>query len=156
WPARPDPTQPEAMSVGPPQMLLRDASTYSEGASASADGRVIAIPQGDSTHVLYRDRPGQRVVLGPQYDVRFSAVSPDGAWVATCSHWSDGRSTTVRIWKADKGQQVGELPLLGSTSARFSPDGRWLMTWGSSGCRLWEAGTWQEVRRLGSHHEAGH
>jgi hypothetical protein len=108
------------MSVGPPQLLLGNASPFSEGASASADGRVIAVPQGDSTLLLNRDIPGQRVVLGPQYDVRFSAVSPDGAWVVTCSHWSDGRSTTVRIWDAHKGQPVSELPLHGSTSAFHS------------------------------------
>jgi serine/threonine protein kinase/WD40 repeat protein/tetratricopeptide (TPR) repeat protein len=155
WPARSDRSHAEVTTVGPPQRLSY-ASAYASGASASADGRVIAIPQGDSTHVYRRDRPGQPVVLGPQYDVRFSAVSPDGAWVATCSHWSDGRSVSVRIWDADKGQAVSELPLHGSTSARFSPDGRWLMTCNSNGCRLWETGTWREVRRLGSHNDAGH
>jgi WD40 repeat protein len=41
------------------------------------------------------------------------------------------------------------LPLHGSTVATFSPDGRWLMTNTSGGgCRLWEAGTWREVRRF--------
>jgi hypothetical protein len=46
-----------------------------------------------------------------------------------------------------------KLPLQGSTVAKFSPDGRWLMTNTSgAGCRLWEAGTWREVRRF---HDAG-
>jgi WD40 repeat protein len=89
-------------------------------------------------------------VLGPQYDVRFTAVSPDGRRVVTGSHWGDGRSMTfARIWDADSGQQLHELPLEGSTVARFSPDGRWLMTATSGvGCRLWEVGTWREVRRF--------
>jgi WD40 repeat protein len=156
WPARSDPTHPEVMSIGLAQRLVSDVPAFSEGASASADGRVIAIPQGDSTRLLYRDRPGQQVQLGPQYDVRFSAVSPDGSWVVTCSHWSDGRSASVRVWDADDGQPVKELPLHGSTAARFSPDGRWLMTCGTTGCRLWAAGTWQEVRRLSGHNETGH
>ena len=110
-----------------------------------------AVPQADSTVVLHRDRPGQRMVLGPQFDVRFSAVSPDGRWVVTSSHWWDGRSKSARIWDAETGRQVRELRLEGSTRARFSPDGQWLLT--STGIdngdtRLWEVGTWREVRRL--------
>jgi hypothetical protein len=87
------------------------------------------------------------VVLGPQYDVRFSAVSPDGRLVVTCSHFSDGRSRSARVWDAGSGKQVHEFPLEGSTYPRFSPDGRWLMT-NNSGARLWEVGTWREVRRF--------
>jgi WD40 repeat protein len=117
----------------------------------SAQPRVVAVPQGNSTVVFHRDRPDRRVVLGPQFDVRFTAVSPDGRWVVTCSHWQDGRSKSARIWDAESGQQVHELPLEGSTVASFSPDGRWLMTrsWGAvRSCRLWEVGTWREVRHF--------
>jgi WD40 repeat protein len=150
WPARPDPARPEVLSVGPPQQLAPGlASWVTHGSSASADGRVVAVPQGNSTVVLHRDRPDRRVVLGPQYDVRFAAVSPDGRRVVTCRHWEDGRSSSTRIWDAESGQQVHELPLEGSTFARFSPDGRWLMTATSgAGCRLWDVGTWREARRF--------
>jgi eukaryotic-like serine/threonine-protein kinase len=150
WPARPDPARPEVLCVGPPQQLAPDSGLgFSVGASASTDGRVVAVPQGSSTLVLHRDRPDRRLVLGPQYDVRFSAVSPDGGWVVTGSHWWDGRSRSARIWDAGTGQQVHELPLEGSTQARFSPDGRWLMTaTDGGGSRLWEAGTWREMRRF--------
>jgi WD40 repeat protein len=148
WPARPDPARPSVLRVGPPRVLLPDAGGgYSSGASASADGRVLAIPQGHSTLVVRRDRPGRPLVLGPQYDVRFSAVSPDGRWVATGSHWWDGRSKSTRVWDADTGQQVRELPLEGSTAVRFSPDGRRLLTLSGSGTQLWEVGTWREMRR---------
>src|SRR5262249_21301666 len=79
WPARPDSARPEALCVGPPQQLAPGlGSPYTPEASASADGRVVAVPQGSSTVVFHRDRPDRRVVLGPQFDVRFSAVSPDG------------------------------------------------------------------------------
>jgi tetratricopeptide (TPR) repeat protein len=112
----------------------------------------VAVPQGGSTVVLHRDRSDGRVlrrlVLGPQHDVRFSAVSPDGRWVVTCSHWTDSRSKSARIWNADTGQKVHELPLELSTQARFSPDGRWLLTIAGGDYRLWEVGTWTEVRRF--------
>jgi serine/threonine protein kinase/WD40 repeat protein len=158
WPARLDPARPSVLRVGPPRLLIADAGVgVSSGASTSEDGRIMAVPQGravpqaDSTVVLHRDRPGQRMVLGPQFDVRFSAVSPDGRWVVTSSHWWDGRSKSARIWDAETGRQVRELRLEGSTRARFSPDGQWLLT--STGIdngdtRLWEVGTWREVRRL--------
>src|SRR5262245_58236047 len=124
---------------------------FGEGASASVDGRVMAVPDGWFTTVIHRDRPGHRLKLGPQYDVRFTAVSPDGRRVVTGSHWQDGHSKSARVWDAESGQQVHELPLEGSTFAKFSPDGRWLMTisWGAvRDCRLWEVGTWREVRRF--------
>jgi len=57
----------------------------------------VALPQGNSTVVLHRDHADARVlrrmVLGPQYDVRFTAVSPDGRWVVTCRSCPKDRST---------------------------------------------------------------
>jgi hypothetical protein len=145
WPARPDVDRPEVLRVGPSQLL----SPIFGSPSASANGRVMAVPQGTATVVLHRDHPERRVALGPQYDARFSAVSPDGRLVVTGSHWNDQRSKSDRIWDAESGERVHKLPLIGSTLSRFSPNGRWLMTaTGSVGCRLWEVGTWREVQRF--------
>jgi serine/threonine protein kinase/WD40 repeat protein/Tfp pilus assembly protein PilF len=149
WPARPDSTRPEVMRIGPPQQIVRDpGGGYTAGARASADGRVVALPQGHSTAVLFRDHPDRHVILGPQFDARFADVSPDGRWVVTCSWGSDGRSNGIRIWDADSGLSVRELPPESYAFARFSSDGRWLMLRGSSGNRQWEVGTWREVRRF--------
>jgi eukaryotic-like serine/threonine-protein kinase len=149
WPARQDSARPEVMRIGPPQQIAPNpGGGYSNGASASAGGRVVAVPQGNSTLVLYRDRPDRRVVLGPQYDVRLSSVSPNGRWVVTCSWGWDGHSKTIRIWDADTGLPVQDLAQEGYTSAKFSPDGRWLMTAGASGSRQWEVGAWREVRHF--------
>ena len=150
WPARPDSARPELLRIGPPQQIAPNpGGGFSIGASASADGRVVAVPQGNSTLVLYRDQPDRRVELGPQYDVRFSAVSPDGRWVVTCSWGWDGHSKTIRIWDAETGLPVHDLAMEGYAQAKFSPDGRWLMTTaGASGSRQWEVGTWREVRHF--------
>jgi serine/threonine protein kinase/WD40 repeat protein len=150
WPVRADPVRPGTLHVGPPRQLAPDGSRagYSSGTSVSADGRVLAVPQGKSTLVLHRGPPDRRLVLGPQYDVRSCAVSPDGRWVVTCSHWWDGRSSSALIWDAQTGRQVHELLQVEQTSAKFSPDGRWLMTSDSSYNRQWEVGTWREVRRF--------
>ena len=81
------------LRVGPPTTLSAGlASWYAVRAGASADGGVLAVPDGSFTTLIHRARPAERLKLGPQYDVRFAAVSPDGRWVATGSHWTDGRS----------------------------------------------------------------
>jgi eukaryotic-like serine/threonine-protein kinase len=141
---------PNVLRVGPPERL---ASTDMSGASASKDGRIIAVPQGNQTLVLDRGRPGWRVVIGPHHDVRSCAVSPDGRWVVTCSWFWDGHSKSVRIWETDSGRHVLDLPQEGISYASFSPDGRWLSTNTSNyGSYLWEVGTWREARRFGHAH----
>jgi serine/threonine protein kinase/WD40 repeat protein len=149
WPAKSDPARPEVLRVGPPRTLSPGLGSYSAaGACASADGRVMAVPEGSFTAVIHRERPANHLKLGPQFDVRFAAVSPNGRWVATCSWFTDGRSKSTRIWDANTGQQVRELPLEGATQARFSPDGRWLATCNRGLTQLWEVGTWKPGRRF--------
>jgi serine/threonine protein kinase/WD40 repeat protein len=149
WPAKSERARPEVLRVGPPATLSAGLGSHmARGAGASADGGVLAVPDGRFTTLIHRQRPAERLRLGPQYDVRLAAVSPDGRWVATCSWFSDGRSKSTRIWDADSGRQVDELPLEGATSAWFSPDGRWLATSHWSGTQLWEVGTWRPGRRF--------
>jgi serine/threonine protein kinase/WD40 repeat protein len=149
WPAGFDLARPDMLRVGPAATVSPGLGAYkARGAGASADGGVLAVPDGTFTTLIHRARPAERLKLGPQHDVRFAAVSPDGRWVATCSWFSDGRSKSTRIWDADSGEQVHELPLEGSTIARFSPDGRWLVTYNWSAPQLWEVGTWQPGRRF--------
>ena len=137
------------LRVGPARFLVADSGLgYSMGASASKDGRVLAVPQGALTVVLHRDRPDRRILLRPQFNVRFSAVSPDGKWVVTGNHWGDGRSKSVQIWDAETGLQIRDLPLEGSTMMNFSADGKRQLTVGGPDTRLWEVGAWREVRRL--------
>jgi serine/threonine protein kinase/WD40 repeat protein len=149
WPARSDPARPGTLLVGPPLQLAPDGGGgYSTGARASADGRVLAVPPGNSALGLHRGQPDRRVTLGPQHVVRNAAVSPDGHCVVTCSWWWDGRSKTGILWDAKTGERVHDLLRDGSASAKFSPDGHWLAARDSGHSRVWEVGTWQEMHRF--------
>jgi serine/threonine protein kinase/WD40 repeat protein len=154
WPCRPDPHQPNLLRIGPPRRVV---SSSHAGADLSADGRILVVPNGHKGGLmLHLDEPGKEIPLGPQYDVRSVAVSPDGRWVVTCSHWSDPHSRNVRIWDATTGKHVHNLLLGVETGldagpvAVFSPKSRWLATYSPQlGCKLWEVETWREVRHLG-------
>jgi WD40 repeat protein len=89
--------------------------------------------------VLHRDRPGRALRLEPHADVRFAAVSPDGRWVATGSH---GGSAQLKVWDAESGQLVRDLPAGGICDVGFSPDGKWLAATGR-GPLLWAVPSWQ-------------
>jgi serine/threonine protein kinase/WD40 repeat protein len=141
------PLYSSSFTIGPPSPI---SSARTTGVSASRDGRVLALALGGYAVVLDRNQPRKRIVVGPQYDVRNTAVSPDGCWVVSCSHWSDGESAAARVWHAESGRHVCDLPWEGSTAAAFSPDGRWLATYSTmSACQLWEVGTWRPGPRLG-------
>ncbi len=151
WPIQSDVARADLLRVGPPKILTPGLESFcAHYAAASADAGVIAVPDGRFATVIHRGRPEGRLKLGPKYDLRTAAVSPDGRWVATCSHFSDGRSRSTRIWDADTGRLAHELSLVGSTGAQFSPDGRWLVTtqWGLINTQFWEVGTWQPGRRF--------
>jgi WD40 repeat protein len=106
----------------------------------------VAIPQ-NSNGALVFHRDGKRELhLGPQYDVRYCAVSPDGRWVATGSHWLR-ESCGAKVWDAKEGRHVTDLPVGNLCALGFSPDGKWLLTT-SGGPRLWAVGTWEEGPKL--------
>jgi serine/threonine protein kinase/WD40 repeat protein/Tfp pilus assembly protein PilF len=137
WPVTVDPATGQRR-YGPVERLAESAGYHFHG--LSADGQVIATPTG--TGAVVRHRADGRVVrLGPQEDVRNSAVSPDGRWVATSSH---GPSVPgVRIWEARSGKHMKDLPAGVHGIVRFSPDGKWLLTTGG-GCRIWRVSNWNE------------
>src|SRR5262249_53773254 len=134
------------LRIGPPQPL---ASVVYDGADASIDGRIRAIPQGDHALVLDRERPQRHILLRPQYNIRFCGVSPDGRWIATSNWWTDGKTAGVRIWDAATGRHVADLPVEVPCSASFSPNRRWLITRTvGKYCELWECGTWRAQMRI--------
>ena len=145
WPRTQDLVRPNHVRIGPPTLL---SPLTHAGPGASKDGRVRALPYGKEVLVLDRDRPGKRVTLGPLFDVRNAAVSPDGRWVATFSWWWDVRFESVKIWEADTGRHVLDLPAERETNGAFSPDGRWLAVSNADQCQLWEVGVWRPGKRF--------
>ena len=160
WSLRRDPTDPRRLQPCPPEQLAAShqaggqlvTSTYGgkDQWAASRDGRVIAMPNYDGGTNLFVAEPTdhdpptkyRRLELGPQNDVRFCAVSPDGKWVVSGSHYSPG---TVALWDVATGRHVRDLAA-DRGIPRFSPDGRWLAVVSNSsptGGRLWEVDSWE-------------
>jgi WD40 repeat protein len=147
WPAQAAPAEPGLWRFGPPERIPREKLERALMAGCGANGRVVAISTQDGAAVLFWGENPRRVPLKPHPGVAYCAVSPDGRWVATGG--SNGVSPLVKVWEAETGQLIRELPVAGAYSnVGFSPDGRWLATNGS-GLRLWQVGTWQEGPRLG-------
>jgi serine/threonine protein kinase/WD40 repeat protein len=136
------------LRLGPPQPLPFPASRSL--ISSSRDGKVMACAQFRGALVWHADKADPLIPLGPQHDVRSIAVSPNGWWVATGSHWAT--DVYVKVWDARTGRRVADLPVECSSWVGFSPDDRWLVTTlvtTGDGCRLWEVGTWREGPRIG-------
>jgi serine/threonine protein kinase/WD40 repeat protein len=132
------------LRIGPAQPLSFPPSMSQ--IAISRDGRVMASAQGWGALVWHADKGDQLIKLAPQYDVRFVAISPEGEWVASGSHWHT--DVHVKVWEARTGRHVADLPVETTSRVGFSPDGRWLLTTGG-GCRLWEVGTWREGPKIG-------
>jgi WD40 repeat protein/Tfp pilus assembly protein PilF len=145
WPRANDPAT-GMLRFGPPRRLYRASGADAWG--ASADCGVIAVPLLNNGAVVGRlDEPvGRWLPLRPQDDVRHCAVSPDGAWVATATHWATPDKSACKVWHSADGTLARELPIYGTVwTVAFTPDGRWLGTSAvGAGTRLWRVGTWEK------------
>jgi Flp pilus assembly protein TadD len=96
--------------------------------------------------IFHRGARERLIPTGPQDDVRAGALSPDGRWAATGSHWSL-TGPSAKVWDAATGRLERQFPVAGSCSVHFSPDGRWFFT-ASGTVKLWRTGTWEEGPQL--------
>jgi hypothetical protein len=129
---------PQRLRLGPPEWVADVLNNGHDGFSVSADGRVVAVPlYNRGALVVYRGPPRRTLLLGPQYDVRWVFVSPDGRWVVTGSHWSDRSGVRYKLWDAGSGRLVASLPDQEVSEFHgFSPDSRWLYVSGKENRRL--------------------
>jgi eukaryotic-like serine/threonine-protein kinase len=142
WPVRLDCNRGE-FHIGPPTRL--PLSNANNEIDEDRSGQILALADHGSAHVITPERTFR---VGPLHDCRYVAVSPDGQWVATGTHAGPGVESEARVWRVSDQEQVANLPLTGSVSVFFSPDGKWLMT-ANSPCRLWAVGRWALERRIG-------
>jgi WD40 repeat protein/tetratricopeptide (TPR) repeat protein len=136
WPVQSSPDAAHRLRVGPPEWVANVTGPFSAG-GFSADGRVAAVPCPEGALVVHRGASRRVLRLGPQYDVRGTHVSPDGRWVVTASHWLDGSGVKFKVWEADTGKLVANLPYPDVAACLgFSPDSRWLHVIGKEDRRL--------------------
>jgi WD40 repeat protein len=133
--------------VGPPETVAVLRGHVTGHLRLSRDGKSLAV-------VVDQER-GRVLVLDPTSGsppVEISGhrnldrldVSPDGRWVATGTWRGDG----AKIWDARQGTLERELPVKGSTSVLFSPDGGLLVTGSAREYTLWDSATWTALHHL--------
>ncbi len=84
WPLHTDSADKERR-VGPPQALPSN-STFGVTWGSNPEVNLVAIPNRQGA-LLWQRAANRTLTLAPQEDVRSCAVSPNGRWVATGSHW---------------------------------------------------------------------
>ena len=125
----------EARGVGAPARPRRVAES-SDGARAEADAEVIRL----------RTAAGKMLVLRGHRDVVNSVAFDDSGSLLV----SASRDHDARIWDARTGRPLQQLVgHFGSVAdARFSPDGRWVVTAGPITAGLWNVRTGELVMYL--------
>jgi serine/threonine protein kinase/WD40 repeat protein len=85
-------------------------------------------------------RTGPHTSLPNHPQVSAAALSPDGRYVATGTWRGEG----VKVWEADTGRLVHDLPAAGSAGVAFTPDGSRLLVLESEGTyRSYRVGSWE-------------
>jgi len=136
--------QGEAISAGPPRVLIPGYGGEIRDSVVTGDGRRIAGVGGDG-FVYVRDLEDGAEVrrIGPHTNASSLAASPDGLQVATGTH----NARNVMVWDVSTGDLVTLLPLPRAASVAYSPDGRWLAT-SEAEHVLWNTRTWRAEARL--------
>ncbi len=138
WPIQKDPTSGE-FRIGPPRRLpLRGTHC---GIAVDRTCQIVAVAGQQDARVALGNRT---LTIGPLDDCRGVSISPDGKWLSTSNHTNGG----VSIWSLPEGARVARLSTDGGGVSQFSPDGNWLVTSWSGSSRLWEVGSWREVRQI--------
>ena len=93
WPVKLDPNRRE-FRIGPPRQLPLPPA----GGAEDRAGRIVATAYRD--HALV-STPERTIRVGPLDDCRYVAVSPDGQWLATGSHFING----AQVWHIPDGRE---------------------------------------------------
>jgi tetratricopeptide (TPR) repeat protein len=163
WPIRPDPDRsPDAICIGPPELLRESAGTQWSIATWMPDHRTLALIDNASARVLLVDsshphRAWSRATgldSGENHRMTSVAVSPDGRWLAVGGWYEAG----VRVWDLHTRRLERILrpkDAVGNTKfwSGFSADGRWLISCTHRDAafgfhQFWRVGTWEPGLRI--------
>jgi serine/threonine protein kinase/WD40 repeat protein len=146
WPVTADPATPNTLRIGAPRQVVPALDTWQ--LAFNSDGHSLVVVDRKQARALVLDpEAGAQVQLRSHPQIARTAISPDGHWVATSTHW--GRKSTIKVWDAASGQLVSDLPgvsLNGDARVAFSPDGRWLVLGTARDYRFYEVRSWQPGR----------
>jgi WD40 repeat protein len=163
WAFQPDPERgPDAVRVGPPELLRETAESGGHRAAWLPDHRTLAQIDNPNARVLLVDSShpspawsrATALDSGENRRMQTVTVSPDGRWLAVGGWYEAG----VRVWDLHQRRLERILrpkEIVGQTRffAGFSPDGRWLISSshpdaGNAAYHFWRVGTWDLDRRI--------
>src|SRR5439155_26355590 len=114
------------LQIGPPRHLGIQASSLSEWADMSGDGRIIALGDRGQGRLVAFDLSREKVLFtAPHESPSRMAISPDGQWIAG-STWN-ANSNVVRVWQVASGKPVAQWSSVNGSLLAFSPDSQRLI-----------------------------
>ena len=114
----------DELQLGPPQLAapaLTRPKKFVRAGLVGPDAVFTTIHQGPIRG--YRSGTNFLQLAGSEY-ITSIAASADGKWIAA-GYWN---GPNTRLWDAQTGRLIRQLPTLNSTFVTFTPDGRWLVT----------------------------